>query len=252
MQNLVEGLQTELEQRGEYVVLANIGWFAVFPNTWRARLESARRNGREGPNLIVHRNRSQNPRDHHVIPYAIARALLVESTLTHSEVNGSTRWNLVLKDHRLRVTHGDVKHDVKSYFGVTLLSEDLEFSLPEELKPAQIYWEGGARQIQINAYERDREARRKCIEHHGMRCVVCKMSFGEVFGPDAASIIHVHHLLPLHAIGKHYTVNPITDLRPVCPNCHAVIHSRYPAPYTIEEARHRFRGYSNTEISGGW
>jgi hypothetical protein len=249
MQNLVESLQTELEERGEYVVLANIGWFAVFPNTWRARVETATGFGREGPNLIVYRNRSENPRDHHVIPYAIVRNLLVESTLTYSEVNGSTRWNLVIKDHLLRVTHGNVKHDVKDYFGISLLTEELEIALPEEIKPAQIYWEGSVRQIQINAYERDREARRKCIEHHGMRCVVCKMSFFEVFGPDAASIIHVHHLLPLHLIGKQYAIDPITDLCPVCPNCHAVIHSRYPEPYSIEDVKRRFRGYSYPDFT---
>ncbi|SDW13588.1 5-methylcytosine-specific restriction enzyme A [Thiocapsa roseopersicina] len=32
------------------------------------------------------------------------------------------------------------------------------------------------------------------------------------------------NLTPLSEIGARYAVNPITDLRPVCPNCHAVIH----------------------------
>ena len=45
---------------------------------------------------------------------------------------------------------------------------------------------------------------------------------------------HVHHLYPL-AEGER-DVNPITDLRPVCPSCHGMIHWFRPM-LTIEEAR---------------
>ena len=38
-------------------------------------------------------------------------------------------------------------------------------------------------------------------------------------------LIHVHHLKSLAEIGHSYQVDPIKDLMPVCPNCHAVIHS---------------------------
>jgi hypothetical protein len=44
----------------------------------------------------------------------------------------------------------------------------------------------------------------------------------------------VHHLKPLSEIKANYEVDPILDLRPVCPNCHAMIHTHEP-PYTIEE-----------------
>jgi 5-methylcytosine-specific restriction protein A len=47
--------------------------------------------------------------------------------------------------------------------------------------------------------------------------------------------MHVHHLTPLATMTGPYQVDPISDLRPVCPNCHAMIH-RYPgAPCSIEE-----------------
>ena len=39
----------------------------------------------------------------------------------------------------------------------------------------------------------------------------------------------VGHLTELATIGEEYEVDPIADLRPVCPNCHAVLHSRSPA-----------------------
>ncbi|MDQ2907279.1 MAG: hypothetical protein M3Y81_27545 [Chloroflexota bacterium] len=37
-------------------------------------------------------------------------------------------------------------------------------------------------------------------------------------------------------MGETYRVDPIKDLRPVCPNCHTIIHSQYP-PYSIDEVR---------------
>lgn len=40
--------------------------------------------------------------------------------------------------------------------------------------------------------------------------------------------MHVHHLVPVAYIGEHYQVDPINDLRPVCPNCHAMLHTANP------------------------
>lgn len=95
---------------------------------------------------------------------------------------------------------------------------------PGELSENNTYREGSKRQIIVNAYERDPKARKKCIEHHGTSCVICGFSFLAVFGHEAEDFIHVHHLKPLAEIGIEYEVDPVNDLRPVCPNCHAVIH----------------------------
>lgn len=99
------------------------------------------------------------------------------------------------------------------------------------------YWEGAKKQITVNAYERNAEAREKCIEHHGRACVVCGFSFGERYGPGFAQIIHVHHKKPLAEIDKAYSIDPETDLAPVCPNCHTVIHSKKDGTFSIEEVR---------------
>ncbi len=50
------------------------------------------------------------------------------------------------------------------------------------------------------------------------------------------NFIHIHHLKPLHEIDEEYKINPIQDLRPVCPNCHAMLHKKSPA-YRIEEVQ---------------
>jgi hypothetical protein len=97
-------------------------------------------------------------------------------------------------------------------------------SLPEEVVSTGPLTEGAVTQIRINAYERNPEARRRCIEYHKPICAICRFDFGVVYGPAAEGFIHVHHLVPLSEIGTVYEVDPIRDLLPVCPNCHSVIH----------------------------
>jgi putative restriction endonuclease len=109
--------------------------------------------------------------------------------------------------------------------------------LPEEVPPtAAPLVEGAVSRVSVNAYERNPEARRRCIEAHGTRCCICGFSFGTVYGDVAKGYIHVHHLRPLSEIDGEYIVDPVADLRPICPNCHAVVHRRSPA-FGIEEVR---------------
>lgn len=100
----------------------------------------------------------------------------------------------------------------------------LDAGLPEELSESVRLSEGAVRQIAINEYERNPIARARCIAHYGAKCAVCDYSFGAVYGSIAEGFIHVHHLRPISEIAGEYVVDPILDLRPVCPNCHAVIH----------------------------
>lgn len=109
--------------------------------------------------------------------------------------------------------------------------------LPEELFDAPIpYVEGAVKRITVNAYERNPQARAACLRAHGLSCAVCGFNFASVYGEIGENFIHVHHLKPIAQIGTEYTLDPIQDLRPVCPNCHAMLHRRKgPRPYSIEE-----------------
>lgn len=49
-------------------------------------------------------------------------------------------------------------------------------------------------------------------------------------------LLNVHHLLPLSAIKEDYQLDPVNDLLPVCPNCHAMLHRRKP-PFTPEQLK---------------
>lgn len=96
---------------------------------------------------------------------------------------------------------------------------------PDLLEPdGKSYYEGVLHQVTVNSYERDRKARQACISAHGTRCSVCGIDFGEMYGEIGRGFIHVHHTVPLNTIGKGYRVTPDTDLIPVCPNCHAMLH----------------------------
>lgn len=94
--------------------------------------------------------------------------------------------------------------------------------------------EGALRRVMSSVHERNRDARDACIEHYGATCFVCSFSFEAAYGELGRGFIHVHHLTPVSSIGSEYRVDPITDLRPVCPNCHAMLHRDDP-PLTVEE-----------------
>ena len=112
--------------------------------------------------------------------------------------------------------------------------------LPEEVDPSKSYSDGAVRQVTLNAYERNPQARRQCIEHHGATCRVCETDMADIYGEVANGLIHVHHLRPLGEVRTEHDVDPVKDLLPVCPNCHAVIHLRKP-PFTADEVRRFLR-----------
>jgi hypothetical protein len=96
--------------------------------------------------------------------------------------------------------------------------------LPDELPFWPEYPEGAVHQVTVDAYERNPAARVACLKHHGTSCVVCGFNFAGTYGKIGDGFIHVHHLTPLAAIKQGYNVDPIANLRPVCPNCHAMLH----------------------------
>jgi predicted HNH restriction endonuclease len=89
---------------------------------------------------------------------------------------------------------------------------------------------------QRRQHKRTRKERAECINFHGTKCAVCGFSFEQEFGEIGMGYIEVHHLKPVaqYAGFQVRIVNPIADLRPVCANCHRMLHTKNP-PYCIEE-----------------
>ena len=118
-------------------------------------------------------------------------------------------------------------------------NDALETNYPDEANvESKTFPEGAKQTVQVNRYERNPEARAKCIEFHKARCKVCEMSFDETYGIFAKDFIHVHHIKPLSEINEEYEVDPINDLIPVCPNCHAMLHRQENGiPMTVDRLK---------------
>lgn len=106
-----------------------------------------------------------------------------------------------------------------------------EAGYPDEV---ETFVEGATKRVIVNAYERSGKARSACLAHHGYSCTVCSFNFAAKFGEVGKGFMHVHHLTPISSNSKARDVDPINELRPVCPNCHAMLHKSDP-PFSIEE-----------------
>ena len=111
----------------------------------------------------------------------------------------------------------------------------LEATVAEGSDPA-VVTEGTKSTSTTTTYERSPLARAICIAVKGDACSVCAMRFEDRYGEIGAGYVHVHHLKPLASYDGMHAVNPLTDLVPVCANCHAMLHKRNP-PLTPDELK---------------
>ena len=110
----------------------------------------------------------------------------------------------------------------------------------EPLSPVSGTLDPGARiQLPANRHEHDAGARRICLAFHGPVCAACALDPEERYGPGAQAVLQVHHLVPPAGLGPGYVLDPVADLVPLCPTCHAVAHTRVPVPNTPAEIRGR-------------
>jgi hypothetical protein len=74
------------------------------------------------------------------------------------------------------------------------------------------------------------EPTRYCVLHeraiaiHGTISAACGFDFNAVYGADLArDYIQIHHARSITEVGDK-PIDPRTDLRPLCPNCHCMVH----------------------------
>lgn len=98
-------------------------------------------------------------------------------------------------------------------------------SLPNENNELESYGliEGKKKARFSSYYERNPFYRNKAIEIHKLSCLGCGFNFESFYGELGKGYIHVHHNKPISETGP-TRINPQTDLAPLCPNCHAMIH----------------------------
>jgi hypothetical protein len=76
----------------------------------------------------------------------------------------------------------------------------------------------------------------KCVAIHGMKCVTCGFDSEAAYGGAGQGMVHLHSLRSWEQAESSPSLDPAIDLRPICANCHAVIHSTSPA-YTLRDMR---------------
>lgn len=156
-----------------------------------------------------------------LIEQADTEDLSFERLLEHG-LKGAPRGPLKLEEDKL-----ELREYIERCFDT--YEEDSRF--PEEIEEDKDFFEGAGVKVTVNKYERNTEARRKCIEHNGCKCNICGINFGEVYGEVGKGFIHVHHIIPISEINQEYKIDYKNDLIPVCPNCHAMLHRKFDGRY---------------------
>lgn len=170
--------------------------------------------------------------------------------VTDFENLSNDEWTALEVDCDTRLPLGPVNHAVlhehafkvlDTCIGLVLSLLPLEESAEQTEDEGEGLPEGAKTTVVVNRYERNRVNRARCISHYGAKCVVCGFDFEVTYGPIGREVIEVHHITPVSEMGENYRVNPITDLVPVCSNCHTILHRRNP-PFTIKELQKLISG----------
>lgn len=144
--------------------------------------------------------------------------IILDSLLEYSEKEGSF----------------DLNNELHNIVNGIQLSNEPDYSSYEKLL------EGIQKTITATVYERNLKARAVCLKHWKYNCVVCGFNFKNTYGEFGKNFIHVHHINQISSLKKEYEIDPINDLRPVCPNCHSMIH-RNNKPLTIDELKNMLK-----------
>jgi len=155
----------------------------------------------------------------------------------------SAKWKTFgaqLSRGQLDVNTGDTQADTQQLVKWTAAWLQLCFAHAlqvEEEPDGQLtgYPEGAKTTVTVNRYERDRRNRAAALAIHGYRCKGCDHLMSEEYGDVAATMIEVHHITPVHALGPGYMINPKPTLS-LSVQLPSVVHTRNP-PLSIDEVR---------------
>lgn len=148
-------------------------------------------------------------------------------------------FNLIFDDDTVR-THKKLDIQYNSIYQIIELFWGLVLSFTAEDSFKDMYHEeeGIVRSFNSIQYERSRINRNVCLAIHGTKCKICGFDFEEFYGDIGKAYIEVHHIEPISSFKKPKCVNPLTDLIPVCSNCHSMLHRKTP-PFQPDEIKQK-------------
>lgn len=117
------------------------------------------------------------------------------------------------------------------------IRSDIRVEPQAEERPQMVAHDRHTVMVPMNVYERNPEAIAVCLAHHGAICRVCAVDFRRRYGAIGDGFMQVHHLRQVGPADTGYVLDPVNDLVPVCPNCHAMLHRGREKPRSVEELR---------------
>lgn len=133
--------------------------------------------------------------------------------------------------------------------------EDLTIYATKEIEDCindsekEILVEGTAKELTGIRYERNSKARKRCLEYYGCKCYVCGIDMSKEYGTELGKdAIEVHHIIPISQRCSSYIIDPIHDLRPLCPNCHCIVHRKPNDILDIEKLKTTYNRLHNADI----
>ncbi|MBT3320894.1 MAG: hypothetical protein HN392_01275 [Anaerolineae bacterium] len=106
-----------------------------------------------------------------------------------------------------------------------------------------VIYEGRRRKKTSIAYERSDAVRKAAIEYYRREdghiiCTVCNFDFFKTYGQRGKDYIEIHHETPLSETEggerKEFLGEAIQNVKPVCSNCHKMIHRKRNDTFSVE------------------
>ena len=152
-------------------------------------------------------------------------------------------WPEKWKNYRMRISRSPIVSEDEPFDEANIASEwagivtGMFLSLLNVIQDEDAkYLEGGLSRVEVNKYERNPVNRELCLATNGYICKICGFDFEKKYGRIGHHFIHVHHIVPVSETDTAYEIDPVKELIPVCPNCHAMLHQSDP-PYLPEELK---------------
>lgn len=103
-----------------------------------------------------------------------------------------------------------------------LLSEEFGFNAND------IEFKEGKEKLKVHLIKEQNQhliklAKKSWLNNGNIKCSICSFSFTDAYGEIGKGYIEAHHTMPVSELTAN-TIVKITDLAPVCSNCHRIIH----------------------------
>ncbi len=152
------------------------------------------------------------------------------------DIRNPQTWTSDWTSYRLRLSRRTICDEDEDYDEIEVITSwssivvgmFLSLLNVELVESEDDYFEGGVKRVEINRYERNPVNRELCLAANGYRCKICGFDFARYYGMIGYHFIHVHHIVPVSTKNESYSIDPVNDLIPVCPNCHAMLHRKNP------------------------